>query len=269
MSGSFRNFFQVLPVAALLPSRQKQLQRCVQKLGLPPSTSLTWSRLDLALTHVSADPANNYEQLELLGDAVLRLAATECLQAQFPEATVGELSALRSILTSDRTLAQLADQLGLITYLRVSEAAQKDTLGQPARLADALEAVLAALYLETHDLSLIRPWLDHHLQRKARAIRQDPAQQNPKVRLQELTQAHTKTRPEYRTVEQHPIDGDPQRFQSQVWFQDRRWGTGYGPTKKQAEQKAAAAAYAGLHRELTAGAATVMTEGAAAGKNLT
>jgi len=237
-------------VAALPPARQYQLQRCVQKLGLSASTSLHWPRLDLALTHVSADPIHNYEQLELLGDAVLRLVATECLQDQFPDATVGELSALRSILTSDRTLAQLAETLGLGNYLQLSEAACKDTLGQPARLADAFEAVLAALYLETHNFSLIRPWLDPHLQRKAREIQQDPARQNPKVRLQELTQAHTKTRPTYRTVEQRPIDGDPQRFLAEVWFQDIPWAKGYGSTKKQAEQDAAAAAYDTLYQHL-------------------
>jgi ribonuclease-3 len=244
------DFSEVLIVAALPPARQHQLQRCVQKLGLPEATHLNWNRLDIALTHVSADPIHNYEQLELLGDAVLRLAATECLQDQFPDATVGELSALRSILTSDRTLAQLAETLGLGRYLQLSEAARKDTLGQPARLADAFEAVLAALYLENHTLSLIRPWLDPHLQRKAREIQQDPARQNPKVRLQELTQAHTKTRPTYRTVEQRPIDGDPQRFRSEVWFQETCWATGYGSTKKQAEQDAAAAAYDMLHRHL-------------------
>lgn len=233
-------------MADSLPSRQHQLQRCMQKLGLIPPITLNWQRLDLALTHVSADPTENYEQLELLGDAVLRLAATECLQEFLPQATVGELSALRSILTSDRTLAQLAEKLGLEAYLRVSDPVKADLLGRPARLADAFEAVLAALYQESQDLSLIRPWLDPHLQRWADIIRQDPAQYNYKAVLQELTQAHTKTRPTYITTEQCPVDGDPQRFRSEVWFQATCWSTGYGPTKKQAEQAAAAVAYTAL-----------------------
>jgi ribonuclease-3 len=116
--------------------------------------------LDKALTHVSFDASANYEQLELLGDAVLRLAATECLQEEFPDETVGELSVLRSALTSDRTLAQLAKSLGLETYLLVAEEQRRTRLGQPSRLADALEAVLGVLYLETHNLesdsSLVR-----------------------------------------------------------------------------------------------------------------
>jgi len=231
----------------LPPSRQQQLRRCLQKLGLPATTRVNWHRLDLALTHASVDAEHNYEQLELLGDAVLRLAATECLQEQFPNASVGELSALRSILTSDRSLAQLADQVGLEPYLVVSESAKKDALGRPARLADALEALLAALYLDTQTLSLIRPWLDPHLQRQARVVRQDPVLQNPKARLQELTQAHTRSLPTYLTVEQRPIDGDPQRFYAEAWFAETCWGTGAGPTKKQAEQVAADHAYGRLY----------------------
>ncbi len=203
-----------------------------------------WSRLDQALTHKSADATHNYEQLELLGDAVLRLAATECLQEYLPAESVGELSALRSVMISDRTLAQLADQLGLDAYLLVSPVAQQDSAGRPARLADAFEAVVAVLYLETHTLKLVRAWLDPHFQRLADTIGQDPARQNYKATLQELTQAHSQTLPQYRTTEPHPVDGDPRRYQSTVWFRECCWGTGYGPTKKQAEQAAAAAAYA-------------------------
>lgn len=237
----------------IAPLRQHQLQRCIQKLGLPSATTLNWHRLNLALTHVSADPVHNYEQLELLGDAVLRLAATECLQDHLPTATVGELSSLRAILTSDRTLAEISEQLGLDQYLLVSETVKADQLGRPARLADALEAVLAALYLETQNLHLIRSWLDPQLKRRANKLLRDPAQQNHKARLQELTQAHVKALPDYQTQEQRPVDGDPQRFRSQVWFKQTCWGTGYGPTKKQAEQAAAAAAFQPLQEFLGAG----------------
>lgn len=211
----------------------------MQELGLPADISLDLGRLDQALTHKSADAHYNYEQLELLGDAVLRLAATECLQESYPDASVGELSAVRSVLISDRSLAQLAQDLGLASYLTVGPGMKAG----PTHLADALEAVVAVLYLETHTLALVRAWLDDSLLQLAIAVQQDPAKQNYKVALQELTQAHSKTLPQYRTAEQQPVDGDPQRYQSTVWFRETCWGTGYGPTKKQAEQAAAAAAY--------------------------
>ena len=226
------------------------LQRCLRKLGLPTDLKIDWQRLDLALTHASVDSQANYERLELLGDAVLRLAVTEYLQEAFPQATVGQLSALGSVLVSDRTLAQLAESLGLGTYLlSATPNRSPHSATPPARLADALEAVLGVLYLETHNLELIRPWLDPHLQRLAVTMQQDQARRNYKDALQVLTQARDRSLPEYRTTEPHPLDAHPQRYQSQVWWQDNCWGTGHGPTKKQAEQAAAAIAYGRLQKE--------------------
>jgi ribonuclease-3 len=237
----------VLPVSDLPPSRQRQLEQWIQNSALPVVGEPNWVRLSQALTHKSVDTVHNYEQLELLGDAVLRLAATECLQETFPNASVGELSAVRSVLISDRALAQLAQGLDLANCLTV---ARGMTVG-PTHLADALEAVVAVLYLETHTLGPVRAWLDDSLLRLAAAVRQDPARQNYKVALQELTQAHNKTLPQYRTLEQRAVDGDPQRYTSTVWFRETCWGSGYGPTKKQAEQAAAAAAYDRLRQTLT------------------
>jgi ribonuclease-3 len=229
------------------PARQRDLQRCVQKLGLPPGIPLHWGRLDQALTHKSVDAHYNYEQLELLGDAVLRLAATEFLQRYYPQESVGKLSALRSAMISDRALGQMADRLGLAPYLITAEGGQPT----PGMLADTLEAVVAVVYRETQTLQLVRSWLDPHFQQMAMAIDQDPAHQNYKVALQELTQAYNRTLPQYRTTEQHPKDNHPQRYRSEVWFQNRCWGQGQGPTKKQAEQAAAAIALAPLTQQLT------------------
>ncbi|MBU6228560.1 MAG: ribonuclease III [Cyanobacteria bacterium REEB459] len=230
-----------------LPSRaHRQLHRCLQKLGLPEPIEVNWQRLDRALTHDSADAEDNYEQLELLGDAVLRLAATEYLQSAFPQATVGEISALRSVLTSDRTLAQLAAELGLDRYLLTARGLARPESVSPALLADSFEAILAVLYLENHNLDLIRPWLDPHLQRLTHRLQQDPARQNYKDALQVLTQAHDRTRPEYRTVEVAPRDNQARRYRSEVWFRGACWGVGRGPTKKLAEQAAAAEAWGKL-----------------------
>jgi ribonuclease-3 len=79
----------------------------------------------------------------------------------------------------------------------------------------------------------------------AHQLRQDPARHNYKAALQELTQAHAKTLPRYATEEKTPVNGDPQ-YQSQVWFRETCWGSGFGPTKKLAEQAAATAAYGRL-----------------------
>lgn len=230
--------------------RQRHLQRCLQKLGLPEGTVVNWQRLDQALTHASASAIVNYEHLEFLGDAALRLAAAEFLLEAYPEATVGELAAVRSHLVSDHMLAQLADGLGLEPYIQMSKSAWGDKAGRHSVLADVFEAVLGVLYLQTQDLSLIRPWLDNHLRRLSQQVWQDPALQNYKAALQELTQAHYKTLPEYRTQEISQVHGDAERFASEVWFQGRQWGSGRGASRKQAEQAAAEVAYGGIQAYL-------------------
>jgi ribonuclease-3 len=225
------------------PRRSKQLRQFVQKLGLSEQVPVQWALLDLALTHPSSSAETNYEQLEFVGDAVVRIATSEFLYETYPNALVGEFAAIRSVLVSDRILAQLAQIYGLERYLVLSSSAATDTAGETSRLADAFEAVLGALYLSTHTLELIRPWLDPHLQQLAAEIRKDPARQNYKDALQEWTQAHYKLLPEYRLKETSLAHNDAQRFTAEVWLQDRRLGEGKGRSKKAAEQAAAKQAF--------------------------
>lgn len=225
------------------PRRQKQLWQFIQKLGLPAQTPVKWELLDLALTHPSISAEANYDQLEFVGDAVVRLAASEVLFETYPDAAVGEFAAIRSVLVSDRLLAELAQAYGLERYLLVSSSAASDKAGETSRLADSFEAVLGALYLSTNTLELVRPWLDSHLQKLAAEIREDPARQNYKDALQEWTQGHYKILPEYRLKETGLVHGDANRFTAEVWLKDRRLGEGTGRSKKAAEQAAAKQAY--------------------------
>ncbi|HAC64233.1 MAG TPA: ribonuclease III [Cyanothece sp. UBA12306] len=225
------------------PRRRKQLQILTQKLGLSQTTQINWSWLDLALTHPTISQEKNYQQLEFVGDSVVRLAAAEVLLETYPDESVGEFAALRSIMVSDRTLAQFAESFSLDRYLLVSDSVAKDEVGKVSRLADAFEAVLGALYLSTHTMELVRPWLDYLLKTKAEEIRQDPARQNYKDALQEWTQAQYKMLPEYRVKS---IESSPQEqtcFLAEVWLKDRKLGSGKGRSKKIAEQAAAQEAY--------------------------
>jgi ribonuclease-3 len=205
------------------PRRAKQLKTLVQKLGLSETATVDWSLLDLALTHPSVSPQKNYEQLEFVGDSVVRLAAAEVLLETYPDDPVGEFAALRSMMVSDRTLAEFADSYGLERYLLAASSVNLDHAGRISRLADAFEAVLGALYLSTRTMGLVRPWLDEALKEKAAEIRRDPARQNYKDALQEWTQARYK--------------------QAEVWLNDRKLGQGTGRSKKAAEQAAAKDAF--------------------------
>jgi ribonuclease-3 len=231
------------------PRRHRELQQLVQKLGLIDTTAIEWSMLDLALTHSTASAIDNYERLEFLGDAVVRLAAAEFLMETASSSAVGELAAIRSALVSDRILAKIAESYGLERYLLMSGGAAGDKAGQQSRLAEAFEAVVGALYLSTHDLTLIRPWLDAHFAAQTAEIRTDPALQNYKAALQEWTQAHHKTLPEYRVTEVGQTHGDPDRFAAEVWLQGQCLGQGTGRSIKLAEQAAAQVAFLLLTQE--------------------
>lgn len=231
------------------PRREKELKKLIQKLGLSDDVPVNWSLLDLALTHPSFSKDVNYQQLEFLGDAVVRLAAAEVLLETYPNSTVGEFAALRSGMVSDRTLADFADVYGLERYLLMSSRMAADEAGRISRLADAFEGVLGALYLSTHNLELIRPWLDELLLQKAAEIRQDPARQNYKDALQEWTQFQHKLLPEYQVKEINPGKNDDDRFLAEVWLQGKKLGTGTGRTKKAAEQAAAKEAIFAINNE--------------------
>lgn len=225
------------------PRRQQQLEQLIARLGIVVDDRMQWTLLDLALTHSTVSSEQNYEQLEFVGDAVVKLAAAEFLLQQFPHLKVGDFTALRSQLVSDRSLSQIADELGFDRYLLVGGSAIADRAGRLSRLADSLEAVLAVLYLSTQDLQWVHPWLDPRFRKQSETILADPARQNYKAALQNWTQAHWKTLPEYRSWESKAIHDDPERFTAEVWIRDENWGTGLGRSIKAAEQAAAQVAF--------------------------
>jgi ribonuclease III len=226
----------------LKPERQKQLKKLLDILGITEFEAINWSLLDLALTHPSMSQIANYQQLEFVGDAVVRLAASELLLETYPDATVGEFAAIRSILVSDRILAQFAENYHLDQYLLMTANAANDQAGKTSRLAETFEAVLGALYLSSNNMSLVRTWLDDCLKKQAEEIRACPARQNYKDALQEWSQAHHKCLPRYQINE---IKNAPEteKFESIVWLENRQLGSGKGRSKKEAEQAAAKDAY--------------------------
>ncbi len=228
------------------PRRQRQLESLIERLGVPNKAVIQWELLDLALIHPSVSDKANYEQLEFVGDAVVRLVAAQVLWENYGEFPVGEFAAIRSVLVSDRILSKLARVYGLELYLQVAGGASNDRAGMESRLADAFEAVLGALYLSTNNLELIRPWLDSHFKELAAEIRLDPARLNYKAALQEWTQGQFKTLPEYRVTQNHS-QTDRNRFEAEVWLNGEKLGWGKGRSIKSAEQAAAKVAFLSIN----------------------
>lgn len=221
------------------------LNPLITQLGLS-ADNIRLDLLNLALVDISSSADENNEKLEFLGDAALRLAAAEFLMERYPDMALGEMSAVRSQIVSDRILSTIADHYQLKRYLQLSKSAQGDKAGTASRLADALEAILGALYISAGNISLIRPWLDPHFERLTQELSGDPAKQNYKAAVQELTQAYFKALPTYEVAEISQVHGDEERFQAQMWFQGKLWGEGKGRSIKMAEQAAAKIGFVAL-----------------------
>lgn len=156
--------------------------------------------LETALRHRSAGAPNN-ERLEFLGDAVLALLVAEALQSRWPQADEGALTRARAALVRESHLAGLARALGLGDRLVLGPGEMKSGgRHRDSILADALEAVVGAIYLDG-GLAACRaaalPWFEAGLS----AMPTGRVDKDPKTRLQEWLQARQWPRPEYELVE--------------------------------------------------------------------
>jgi ribonuclease-3 len=211
--------------------------------------------LRLALTHKSYAnenpqdaPAHN-ERLEFLGDAVLDLLVSDLLYARFPDLAEGELSKLRASLVAEASLAEVARELELGAELRIGRG--EATTGGRAKaslLSDALEAVLAAVYLDSQaglGLAAVRHVIERLIGPRIGPAADATAVFDFKTALQEWAQKRYKEPVTYRIVSQ--VGPDHERtFEAAVLLRERELGRGQGRSKKQAEQAAARAALAGL-----------------------
>lgn len=209
-----------------------------------PEEPLAW--LDEALSHTSAGLARNHERLEFLGDAVLRLAASEFLQQHRPELSVGQSSALRAQLVSDRWLAELGERCGVDAVLRIGAMAAGDSAGRATLRAEACEAVIGALYRIWGDLTPVLLWLTPHWQRSLAELAADPHRHNWKSALQEWSQGEGLGLPHYSSEERSRVHADPRRFHCRVSLGERLLGEGWGGSRRQAEQEAARVALVNL-----------------------
>jgi ribonuclease-3 len=198
-----------------------------------------------ALRHRSAGKDNN-ERLEFLGDAVLGFIIADALCRQFPVAAEGELSRVRAALVQQSTLAAIARQLHLGEHLTLGAGelktggAERDSI-----LADALEAVISALYLDAgmpRCAELVLGWFAPRLSE----LQSVAAVKDPKTRLQEYLQARKAALPVYEIREVTGRDHQQNFIVSCFVPALGEAVTGVGSSRKVAEQQAAEAVLARL-----------------------
>ncbi len=199
------------------------------------------------------------ERLEFLGDAVLGAVAAEYLYTMDPDADEGELTRRRVALVRAETLVQWAREIDLGSYLYLGQGEKPGSGTRDRMLAGAFEAVIGAIALD-RGFGAARKFVLRLLERDAPdivALAEGAA--NPKGRLQELLQDWFRLPPEYHTVS--TIGPDHERiFEVEVRFDGRVLGRGAGPTKREAQQSAAADALQSLRSNPSAALGPAYTE---------
>jgi ribonuclease III len=192
-----------------------------------------------ALTHRSFGSHHN-ERLEFLGDAVLGSAISELLYQGYPELPEGKLSRIRAELIREESLARVARELGIGEYLQLDESTTRNEGAErPSILADALEAIYGAVFLDTGYAAA----RDVIARTFGTALSQlDPAavEKDAKTRLQEFLHAKRRSTPLYRVV---ATSGAKQSllFEVECVVEDLKLvASGSGSSRQRAEQQAAA-----------------------------
>ena len=218
-----------------------------EKLGY---TFQNQALLENALTHSSCanesrGKLQSNERLEFLGDSILGMVVADHLYRNHPDLPEGELTRTRAALVCEESLVEVAAQLHLGEYLRLGRGEEAGGgRRRPSIQADAVEAVLAAVYLDG-GIGSARKIIQRFI--LCREIEGLNSSRDYKTALQELVQRESGQVLKYRLTGEEGPDHD-KRFFVEVDLNDAPLGSGKGHSKKEAEQMAAKAAIAKLNQ---------------------
>lgn len=194
--------------------------------------------LNMALCHTSyayeqkLDRNESYERLEFLGDAVLKLVASDILYNEFQNKTEGQMSEQRSTIVSDKTIAVFAEKINLSDLILTGKCEKEGGNKKESILACAFEALLGAIYLEYKDEGYIKAKDFLVKNFKDEILKKDYI--NPKASLQEFTQKYNHNLPEYVLMKEFG-PAHNKTFVVGVYYENKFIDKGEASTKKEAE----------------------------------
>ncbi len=226
------------------------IDRLSKNLGVDINDSAVYTQALLHRSYITNgknyDGYKSNERLEFFGDAILSMIVSEFLYEKFPHSDEGHLTKLRSRLINKNALAHFADRIELLDFVFMSPSARQSIeQGYNSLLADAYEAIIAAMYIDQgYDVvaEFVRKQLYESLKNKDIKLLVDD---NYKSLLIEYTQGVGIGTPRYEVIKTEGPDHD-QIFTVEVKIDKVSYGRGIGKSKKEAEQKAAGVAYARL-----------------------
>lgn len=229
------------PVA---PARRAELRSLQRRIGVRFRDERL---LDMALCHRSRTAetgAASNERLEFLGDAVLGLVVSQWVYRRLDGRPEGDLARVKSVMVSEESLAQIARQIAVDRHLLLGRGEERSGgRGKNALLADALEALIGACYLDS-GLRAAERFIERAFAEEFDHVIAGH-RQDYKTLLQELCQKRFRAFPKYRVNDRRGPDHD-RTFAIDVVVAGRPYGPAEGRSKKQAEQRVARIAYAEL-----------------------
>lgn len=192
-----------------------------------------------ALTHSSgADtPVDSNERLEFMGDAVLGYVICELLFKKFPQRDEGDLTKIKSVVVSRETCLRIAQSLDLKDFIRIGRGVGRNSGIPPSILANAVEAIIAALYLDG-GIKIARRFILHHFAPEVMKMADSISCDNHKSLLQDMIQREYGVHPDYIILDEKGPD-HVKCFKIAVRVKGRYFPAAWGNTKKSAEQHAA------------------------------
>ena len=220
----------------------KDLSRLEKTIGI------TFKNLDLlrqSVVHRSYLNENpgfhlpHNERLEFLGDAVLEIIVTDYLYKNFPDTPEGELTNWRASLVNSKMLATVAREINLEEYLYLSkgEAKDKNSKARQYILANAMEALIGAIYLDQR-LKKAEKFVKNHILSKLTAILENKLYQDPKSKFQEKAQEIYRVTPHYRVLKETGPD-HAKVFEVGLYLGEELISRGKGTSKQEAQVDAA------------------------------
>lgn len=195
--------------------------------------------LNAALTHSSSADTRleSNERLEFLGDAVMGLIVCQVLFERLPNSHEGDLTKIKSAVVSRKVCARVAEKIKLAEHMRLGQGMEPGDHLPKSLAACALEAVIAAVYLDG-GITAARKFILRHMDDELQAATTSQHQYNYKSQLQQYAQRILGQTPNYEMLDEKGPD-HARCFEVAVSIGDRQFPAAWGTNKKEAEQKAA------------------------------